>query len=331
MRYLLSNYTVNVLAEKLIIIGAGPAGLSAAIYASREGFEPLVIGGMGGGQLELTSVVENYPGFPEGIDGPKLISELKRQAEHFGARFVYEFVNKVDFNTKPYKIFTDGNTYEADAIIIATGADARWLGIESEKRFRGKGVSSCATCDGAFFKGASVIVVGGGDTAMEDSLFLTRFAKSVTVVHRKNEFRASRIMQERVLHNDKINVIWNSTVEEIKGDSRVNGVVLKNALTGQTQELKIDGVFIAIGYTPNTKPFAGSLPLDEQGYIITKDEVLVDRKDGIFIAGDVADHYYRQAATASGSGVKCAIRAREYLSNLYYEKKEGSGSSESAH
>lgn len=305
------------MAEKLIIIGAGPAGLSAAIYTAREGFEPLVIGGLSGGQLDLTSLVENYPGFPEGVDGPVLVRKLREHAEKFGARFVNELVTDVDFGSKPYKIKSESKNFEADCVIIATGADARWLGLESEAKFRGRGVSSCATCDGAFFKNKSVIVVGGGDTAMEDSLFLTRFATNVTIVHRRDSFRASKIMQEKVFANKKIKTIWNTAVEEIKGDQKVTGVVLKNLITNETSEMSVDGVFVAIGYKPNTEVFKGRLRLDDQGYIVTKDEVLTDM-EGVFVAGDVADRYYRQAATAAGAGVKAALHVREYLSNLEY-------------
>ncbi len=299
------------MAEKVIIIGSGPAGLSAAIYASREGFE----------QLELTSVVENFPGFPDGVDGPEIVKLLKKQAEKFGTRFLNKDVSKVDLSSRPFKISVEDKDFEADSIIIATGANAKWLGIESESKFIGKGVSSCGTCDGPFFKNKDVIVVGGGDTAMEDSIFLTKFAKSVTIVHRKDTLRASKIMQERALSNQKIKFIWNSAIEEILGDNIVKGVKIKNLITNEMTEMKIDGVFVAIGYKPNTDIFKDQLKLDENGYIETIDEVKTDI-DGVYIAGDVADKYYRQAATASASGVKCALHVRDYLSALYYDKEK---------
>ena len=310
------------MAEKVIIIGSGPAGLSAAIYASREGFEPLVLAGSkGGGQLELTSVVENFPGFPDGVDGPEIVKLLKKQAEKFGTRFLNKDVSKVELSSRPFKISVEDKDFEADSIIIATGANAKWLGIESESKFIGKGVSSCGTCDGPFFKNKDVIVVGGGDTAMEDSIFLTKFAKSVTIVHRKDTLRASKIMQERALSNQKIKFIWNSAIEEILGDNIVKGVKIKNLITNEMTEMKIDGVFVAIGYKPNTDIFKDQLKLDENGYIETIDEVKTDI-DGVYIAGDVADKYYRQAATASASGVKCALHVRDYLSALYYDKEK---------
>jgi thioredoxin reductase (NADPH) len=302
------------MAEKLVIIGGGPAGLSAAMYAAREGFEPLVIAGFAaGGQLLLTTVVENFPGFPEGIEGPEIIMKMREQAEKFGSRFVNENATGVDFSSKPYRIMTDSKTYEAETVIIATGADSMWIGIESEKRFMGRGVSSCATCDGPFYKGKEVIVVGGGDSAMEEALFLTRFANSVKIVHRRDAFKASKIMQEKVLHDPKISVIWNSVVDEIKGEQKVGSVVIKDVNTGEKKELKIDGVFVAIGHKPNTDIFKGKLRMDEKGYLITKNEVETDI-DGVFVAGDVYDSYYRQAVTASAGGVKAALKVREHFS-----------------
>ena len=302
------------MAEKLVIIGGGPAGLSAAIYAAREGFEPLVIAGFAaGGQLLLTTVVENFPGFPDGIDGPEIIMKMREQAERFGARFVNENATGVDFSSKPYKIMADSKTYDAETVIIATGADSMWIGIESEKKFMGKGVSSCATCDGPFYKGKEVIVVGGGDSAMEEALFLTRFANSVKIVHRRDGFRASKIMQEKVLHDPKISVIWNAVVEEIKGEQKVGSAVIKDVNTGEKKELKIDGVFVAIGHRPNTDIFKGKLRMDEKGYLVTKNEVETEI-DGVFVAGDVYDSYYRQAVTASAGGVKAALKVREHFS-----------------
>lgn len=303
------------MVEKVIIIGSGPAGLSAAIYTAREGFGPLLIGGYaGGGQLMQTTVVENIPGFPEGITGPEFMQQLKKQAEKFGTRFVDKDVTKVDLKSRPLKVTVEDQAYETQTLIIATGANAKMLGLESEKRFMGKGVSTCGTCDGPFFKGKDVIVVGGGDTAMEDSLFLTRFANSVTIVHRRDAFKASKIMQERVLSNPKIKVMWNSTLEEIKGDNSVNAVVVRDVKTNQTREMPIGGVFIAIGYQPNTKLFEGQLKMDERGYLITKEEIRTDI-EGVYVAGDVEDKVYRQAGTAAGSGIKAALAVRAFISD----------------
>ncbi|MGC8675969.1 MAG: thioredoxin-disulfide reductase [Candidatus Micrarchaeia archaeon] len=310
------------MVEKVIIIGSGPAGLSAALYAGRDGFSPLVISGYAkGGQLELTTTVENFPGFPEGVQGPELMDLMRRQAEKFGARFIDKDATAVDLKSTPFKVVVENDVYEADSVIVATGANARWLGIESEKKFIGRGVSNCATCDAAFFKGKNVIVVGGGDTAMEDSLYLTNFAASVTIVHRRDAFRASKIMQERVMSNPKIKVIWNSVVQEVKGDVKVRSVVIKNTVTGEIVEMPIDGIFVAIGYEPNTKLFKDQLQIDELGYIVTHDEVKTDIP-GVFVAGDVADRFYKQAAVAAGSGVKCALQVRAYLSELYYNRSK---------
>ena len=309
------------MVEGIIIIGSGPAGLSAALYTAREDFKPLVITGVNaGGQLLLTTTVANYPAFPDGVQGAELIDLMRKQAEKFGTRFVADDVVGVDFSSRPFKIKTHSEQYEANSVIVATGASAKWLGIESEKKFIGKGVSSCATCDAPFFKNKNVIVVGGGDTAMEDSLFLTKFVNSVTIVHRRNQFRASKIMQERVLSNQKIKVVWDSGIDEIIGNGKVSKVKIKNLKTNQVTEMDIDGVFVAIGYAPNTKFLEGSLPLDDKGYIITKDEVETDI-EGVFVAGDDADHVYRQAATAAGSGVKAALRVREYLQNMNYNRE----------
>ncbi len=310
------------MVEKIIIIGSGPAGLSAAIYAAREGFNPLVISGSkGGGQLELTTIVENFPGFPDGVNGPDIVKFMKKQAEKFGTRFIDKDAEGVDLKGKPLKVVVEGKNYETDTLVIATGANAKWLGLESESKFIGKGVSSCGTCDGPFFKNKDVIVVGGGDTAMEDSIFITKFANSVTIIHRKDSLKASKIMQERAFSNKKIKFIWNSVIEEILGDQKVSGVKIKNLLTNEVTEMKIDGVFVAIGYKPNTEIFNNQLKLDEKGYIETVDEVKTTI-EGVYIAGDVADKYYRQAITASASGVKCALHAREYLLRLNYNKEK---------
>ncbi|MGC8662202.1 MAG: thioredoxin-disulfide reductase [Candidatus Micrarchaeia archaeon] len=306
--------------EDVIIIGSGPAGLGAALYAARDDLKPLVITGTNaGGQLLLTTLIENYPGFPEGVDGSELIDLMHKQAEKFGARFVDGDVTKVDLTSSPFKLYVNGQLFEANSIIIATGASAKWLGLDSEKKFIGRGVSSCATCDGAFFRNKNVIVVGGGDTALQDAIFLTRFASSVTVVHRRNALRASKIMQERAFSNPKIKFIWDSVIEEIVGDTKVSGVKLKNIVTNESSEMPIDGVFIAIGTSPNTSPFAGQLKLDEFGFIITHDIVFTD-VEGVFAAGDVADKIYQQAITAASTGVMAALRAREYIGKLKYEQ-----------
>ncbi|MCL5442266.1 MAG: thioredoxin-disulfide reductase [Candidatus Marsarchaeota archaeon] len=308
------------MVEDLIIIGSGPAGLTAALYTAREDFKPLVITGVNaGGQLLLTTTVENFPAFPDGVYGSELVDLMRKQAEKFGSRFVAEDVVSVDFSSRPFKIKTSSAEYQAKSVIVATGASARWLSIPSEQRFIGKGVSSCATCDAPFFKNKNVVVVGGGDTAMEDSIFLTKFTNSVTIIHRRDAFRASKIMQERAMSNPKIKVIWDSAIDEVLGDSKVTGIKVKNLKTGETQQMNIDGVFVAIGYQPNTKYLAGSLALDDQGYIITKDEVKTDI-EGVFVAGDVADRKYRQAITAAGSGAKAALEAREYLQKLEYSE-----------
>lgn len=262
----------------------------------------------------LTTTVENYPGFEHGVQGPELIEQMRKQAERFGARIAYEDVEGIDFAKRPFVVKTNMKSYEARSIIIATGASSKLLNIPSEARYLGKGVSTCATCDGPFFKGRDVVVVGGGDTAMEDSFFLTKFAKSVTIVHRRDTFRASRIMQEHVLSSDKIKVLWNSAVEEILGDGeKVTGIRIKNLLTNEASEIEVRGVFIAIGHIPNSSLLKGKLRLDDQGYIITRDEVLTDI-EGVYVSGDVSDRTYRQAATASASGVKAALQVRRYLS-----------------
>lgn len=307
------------MVENVIIIGSGPAGLSAAIYTAREDFKPLMItGSIAGGQLLLTTAVENYPGFPDGIQGPELIDSMTKQAQRFGARMIAEDVTDVDLSKRPFTVKTAENKYEAHTVIIATGANARLLGIPSEMEHMGKGVSTCATCDGALFRGKdNVVVVGGGDTAMEDSNFLTRFVKQVTIVHRKDSFRASKIMQQHVLSNPKIKIVWNSTVEEILGKdvTGVEGVRIKDVNTGKESAIQCQGVFIAIGYVPSTQFLKGKLQLDEQGYLITKDEVLTDIP-GVFVAGDNSDRFYRQAGTAAGAGIKAALRAREFLQNM---------------
>ena len=257
---------------------------------------------------------------PEGIMGPELVSKMKTQAEKFGTRFVYDDLSDIDISSRPFKAVAGGRSYEAESIIIATGAKAKTLGIESENNFIGRGVSTCGTCDGPFFKNKNVIVVGGGDTAMEDANFITKFAESVTIVHRRNEFKASKIMQEKIFSNSKIKIMWDSEIIEILGAEKVNAVKLRNTKSGEITQMAIDGVFIAIGHSPNTEVFRGKFKLDEAGYLVTSEEVLTET-EGIYVAGDVSDKVYRQAVTASASGVKCALRAREYLLDLNYRKE----------
>jgi thioredoxin reductase (NADPH) len=305
--------------KELVILGSGPAGLTAAIYAARANLKPLLVeGAQAGGQLMITTDVENYPAFPNGIQGPQLIAEMRKQADRFGAEFLQGDVTAVDLRTRPFKVVVDEEIeYQAKALIIATGASAKLLGLPSEKKLMGHGVSACATCDGYFFKGKEVVVVGGGDTAMEESLFLTKFANRVTVIHRRDKFRASKIMQERARKNEKITFIMDSVVEEIMGGEAgtVTGVKIRNVKTQQVQEKKCDGVFIAIGHSPNTQLFAGQLELDGRGYIITHNGTSTS-VPGVFAAGDVQDHVYRQAITAAGTGCMAAMDAERYLESL---------------
>ncbi len=299
--------------RKLIIIGSGPAGLTAAIYAGRANLQPLVIeGNEFGGQLMLTTDVENYPGFPEGILGPELMALFKKQAERFGAEFLSGAVTAVDFSRQPFKIWVGDRELTSQAVIVATGASANWLGLESEQRLIGRGVSACAPCDAPLFKGKEVVVVGGGDSAMEEALTLTKFASKVSIIHRRLQLRASKIMQERVRNHPQINLILNTVVEEILGEDRVRGVKLRDVATGKVFEMDCQGVFVAIGHTPNTQVFAGQLDLDEKGYIRVTEHTRTSVQ-GVFTAGDVHDHYYRQAITAAAFGCMAAIDAEKWL------------------
>jgi thioredoxin reductase (NADPH) len=302
------------MTEKVLIIGSGPAGLTAAVYAARADLQPLMIEGMErGGQLMLTTDVENYPGFPDGIMGPDLMEQMRKQAERFGTRIMSSDVTEVDFSQRPFTVSVGQDTYSAQGIIISTGASARWLGIEGEDRLRGFGVSACATCDGFFFRDKELLIVGGGDTAMEEAIFLTKFASKVTVVHRRNEFRASPIMIDRVLEHPKIDVLWDSVLVEIVGDTLVTGAKIRNVKTDEVTDFAADGIFVAIGHTPNTKVFGGALDLDETGYILTDPGTTVTSVEGVFAAGDVTDKIYRQAVTAAGMGCQAALDAQRWL------------------
>ncbi|HKI76198.1 MAG TPA: thioredoxin-disulfide reductase [Candidatus Bathyarchaeia archaeon] len=297
----------------VIIIGSGSAGYTAAIYACRAGRKTLILAGsIPGGQLMITSDVENFPGFPEGVLGPELMEKLRRQAEKFGPEIIYDDVSFVDFSSRPFKVVAGGKSYEGKSVIIATGANAKWLGLPSETKFRGRGVSSCATCDGFFFKGKDVVTIGGGDTAMEEATFLANITNSVTVVHRRDALRASKIMQERATGNPKIHFVWDSTVKEITGDDKVTGVQLHNLKSGKDSHVNAEGVFVAIGYEPNTEFLKGKVELDSQGYVVTRKDTETS-VPGVFAAGDVRDHKYRQAVTAAADGCMAAIDADRFL------------------
>lgn len=309
---------------KVLIIGSGPAGLTAAIYAARADLEPLVIAGfVPGGQLMITSEVENYPGFAEGIDGPALMAAMRAQAERFGARLHDVDVEAVDFSERPFKLTAGGRQYTADSVIVATGASAMWLDLENETRLRGRGVSACATCDGFFFRDKKIAVVGGGDSALEEALFLTKFANEVVLIHRRDEFRGSRIMQNRALNHEKISIEWNTQVTDVLGEDKIEGLELTDTQTGEQREMDIEGLFIAIGHKPNTEVFREYLDIDDKGYLEVTEHTL-SNVEGVFVAGDVHDHRYRQAVTAAGDGCRAAIDAERWLAE---QEETGSATS----
>lgn len=305
---------MSTTVENVIILGSGPAGLTAAIYAARANLKPLMIeGDETGGQLMTTTDVENYPGFPKGVQGPELMTITRQQAERFGTRFVSRNATKVDLSKRPFKIWVGDKEYQSKTLIVSTGASARYLGLPNERRYLGKGVSACATCDGAFFRNVQVAVVGGGDTAMEEANFLTRFASKVWIIHRKDHFRASKIMSDRALKNPKIGVLWNSELVDVLGDEVVKSIKVLNNKTNEVNEMPMDGVFIAIGHKPNTELFKGQLEMNDVGYLVTKAKSTYTSVPGVFASGDVQDPVYRQAITAAGTGCMAAIDAERWL------------------
>jgi thioredoxin reductase (NADPH) len=309
--------------ERLVIIGSGPAGYTAALYTARANLRPLVIEGFNwGGQLMITSDVENYPGYADGVMGPTMMADFRRQAERFGADFVTDDVTRVDFSERPFRVYTGDEEHVADSVIVATGASARQLGLPSEQTLQGRGVSYCATCDGAFFRDKIVAVVGGGDSALEEATFLTRFARKVVVVHRRDEFRASPIMVDRARENDKVEFVLNAVVDEVlgEGNGHVTGLRLRDTVTGDTREIEADGLFVAVGHDPNTSLFLDWLDHDEQGYLVTEPRSTRTNIPGVFAAGDVQDHTYRQAVTAAGSGTMAALDAQRWLEEQRHEQ-----------
>ena len=308
----------ETIPTRVLIIGAGPAGYTAAIYAARAGMDPVLVAGLQpGGQLMITTDVENYPGFEHAIQGPFLMDQMEKQAQHVGTRIIHDLVMQVDFSRRPFRCTGDsGDVYLADTVVIATGAQARWLGLPSEKRLQGAGVSACATCDGFFYRGKQVAVIGGGNTAVEEALFLTHHAAKVTLVHRRNTLRAERILQRRLFEHPKVEVIWDSAVEEVLGSGQpevVTGLRIRHVQTGAVQDLPVDGVFIAIGHTPNTTVFRGEVELDEDGYVVTRPGLTQTSVPGVFAAGDVQDKHWRQAITAAGTGCIAALEAERFL------------------
>lgn len=300
--------------RNVVILGSGPAGYTAALYAARANLKPLVLKGLeAGGQLMLTTDVENYPGFPDGIMGPELMEAMEKQAARFEAEIVAQSATRVDLSERPFRVWAGDQEWRAATVIVATGATAKWLDVPGEERLRGRGVSACATCDGFFFRDRDLVVVGGGDTAMEESTFLTKFANKVSIVHRRDEFRASKIMQDRALSNPKVDVIWDTEVDEVTGDDAVTGVKLRNVRSGDVTDFATDGVFMAIGHTPNTQLFEGQLELTNTGYIVIEEPTTKTSVPGVFAAGDVTDSIYRQAVTAAGQGCKSAMDAERFL------------------
>jgi thioredoxin reductase (NADPH) len=300
--------------RNVIIVGSGPAGLTAAVYSARADLRPLVIEGLGaGGQLMLTTDVENYPGFPEGILGPELMERFRAQAERFGAEYLTIDADRVDFSSRPFGVWAGGEEYRAESVIVSTGASALMLGLASEQQLLGHGVSTCATCDGFFFRDQEIAVVGGGDSAMEEAIFLTKFATKVTVIHRREELRASKIMQDRAFANPKIEFRWNTVVDDVIGNGKVEALALRDIETGTTSKLGVTGIFVAIGHTPNTQLFEGQLDLDPNGYVVMYDGTMRTSVDGVFACGDVQDHVYRQAITAAGTGCMAAIEVERWL------------------
>lgn len=307
--------------SKVLIIGSGPAGYTAAIYAARASMAPTIVTGMqAGGQLTITTDVENYPGFAEAVQGPELMEAMRQQAENVGTEIIYDTITEVDLKAVPKVAKGDSGTiYTADTVIISTGAQARWLGLASEEKFNGYGVSACATCDGFFYRGKEVVVVGGGNTAVEEALYLANICSKVTLLHRRDELRSERILQERLLKNEKITVMWDSVLDEVLGDEEplgVTGVRVKNVKSGETQDINVHGVFIAIGHTPSTELFVGQLPLDDEGYLLKKPDCTATDIPGVFAAGDVTDKIYRQAVTAAGMGCMAALEAEKYIAEL---------------